>query len=104
MHRHDCKMKTASVIEYLLSSAVWVVLEHSGGAALTGCPLRMLEGDMAGTMTGCGPPQTLPRLFSISIYKRTPMQPALSNQSVHSVMHFEIEFHRLKLFAATPAI
>ncbi len=32
------------------------------------------------------------------------MQPALSNQSVHSVMHFEIEFHRLILFTATPAI
>lgn len=37
-HRHECKMKRASVIEYLLSIPVRVVLEHSGGgAALTGC-------------------------------------------------------------------
>ncbi len=64
----------------------------------------MLEGTWLEQWQGVDHLKLSPDSSASSNYKRAPMQPALSNQSVHSVMHFEIEFHRLILFTATPAI
>jgi len=49
------------------------------------------------------PPQALPRPVSIHWLQThtNATQPALSNTPIHSVKHFEVEFHRLLPFATT---
>lgn len=76
-HRHDCLMKTAWDIEYLLSRRVRVVLEHCVGAALTGCRSRCWRrhgwnNDHL---------KLSPDSSASTGYKRTPMQPNLRFQT-----------------------
>ncbi len=76
--RHQL-LSTSSLVPSGSSSNTVVVLPSLAVAADAG-------GDMAGTMTGCGPPQTLPRLFSIQ-YLQTHTNATSAFKSVCSFRH-----------------